>query len=211
MHKIHPSPKQSAHAGHKVRGSLYLFHPQYRSQVPGQLNIRTSQKILMVEPFGLLQVETGSGLADPIERERSNQVLHAHQLLIGTRIPSHQCQDVNHCLGIIATLPIPAGNLPAHRVLPLQRKHGETQPVAVPLAQLSVSFRLEQQGQMGKTRHGVFPPKSLVQHHMQRSRGKPFFPTDYVSDPHSVVIHDIGQVVGGHPVRFEQHFIVQQM
>ncbi len=93
-----PFPEAIRTRGHKVRGSLYLFHPQYRSQVHGQLNIRTSQKILMVEPFGLLQVERAPDLLI-LSSENEESVLHAHQLLIGTRIPSHQCQVCSPLLG----------------------------------------------------------------------------------------------------------------
>ncbi len=42
-----------------------------------------------------------------------------------------------------------------------------------------------------------------------RSARQPFFAPDDVRDVHQVVVHDIGEVVSGHTVGFQQHLVVQ--
>ena len=63
---------------------------------------------------------------------------------------------------------------------------------------------------MGELRHGFGPAEGLVKHHMEWGRGQPFLATDDVGDLHQVVVNDIGQVVGGHAVALEEHFVVEQ-
>ena len=47
---------------------------------------------------------------------------------------------------------------------------------------------------------------------MKRGAGQPFLATDDVRDLHQVVIHDVGQVVGGQVVcRLVEHFVVQDI
>ena len=64
---------------------------------------------------------------------------------------------------------------------------------------------------MGKFGLSVAPAESTVKQIVQRQRWQPLFTTNYVGNLHQVVIHDIGQVIGGQAVcRFIQHFIVQR-
>jgi len=43
---------------------------------------------------------------------------------------------------------------------------------------------------------------------MEWGRGEPLFATDHMRDLHQVIIHNIGQVIGGEPIGFKQDFII---
>ena len=57
--------------------------------------------------------------------------------------------------------------------------------------------------------NGHFPAKGLVQEVVLRGGGKILVAPDDVGDAHGVVIHHIGEVVGGHPIRLNEHLVVQ--
>ena len=96
--------------------------------------------------------------------------------------------------------------------MPLQGEHGETQPVAVALRQLSLAVGLQQQGQVCKLRHGVGPSEGFVEQHMERSTRQPLLAADDVGNLHQVVVDDVGQVVGGQLVgTLEQHLVVDDV
>ena len=102
------------------------------------------------------------------------------------------------------------GHFSGLRILPGQREHREAQLVTVSLGEFSVADGLEQQGQVGEAGHGVGPAKGLIQKIMQRKGRQPFLSADNFGDLHQVVVHDVGQVVGGQFIGpFPQHFVVQ--
>ena len=161
----------------------------------------------MVKPFRLFHVEFRATLAATVEREGLNQLFHGEDFLLGARIPAQQGQHVDKRLGIVAGLLVTHGRVAGFRVLPEHRKNGETEAVAVALAEFAVAVGFEQQRQVGELRS--LPAKSLVEHDMERHRGQPFLATDDMADFHQMVIDDVGQVVGRHTVALEQDLVVQ--
>ena len=65
---------------------------------------------------------------------------------------------------------------------------------------------------MGKLRHSVFPSEGTVKQHMEGSTGQPFFTTDDVGDFHQMIIHDVGQVIGGQFIgTLVQHLVIENL
>ena len=83
------------------------------------LLIALLQQIVVVEPFALLIVETGTALATTSKVEQANQVVHAHHLLIVSRIPAQKRQEIDDCLREVAALAIPRRDIACLRIMPL--------------------------------------------------------------------------------------------
>ena len=65
---------------------------------------------------------------------------------------------------------------------------------------------------MGKLRHRILPTESLIEQHVERSRGQPLLTTNDVGDLHQMVVDDIGQMIGGQLVcTLEEHLIVEDI
>ena len=96
------------------------------------------------------------------------------------------------------------------RVCKFHGEYREAHFVAVAFAEFAIAYRFEYQGQVGKFGHGVFPAECLVQQYVEGKGGQPFFAPDDVGDFHQVVIHDVGEVIGGHAVGFVEHFVVEE-
>ena len=129
--------------------------------------------------------------------EKLHQLVHRHEFLIISRIPTQQGQEIDDGFGQVACLPIAGRHLTGLGVVPFEGKYREAQTVAVSLAQFAIAFRLQQQGQVGKGGHRVFPAESTVEQHVQWGRRQPLLAADDVRNFHQVVIHDVGQMVGG--------------
>ena len=94
--------------------------------------------------------------------------------------------------------------------MPFQREHRESQAVAVALRQLTLSVGLEQKRQMHEIGACVGPAESLVEQHMERSRREPLLAAYHVGHLHEMVVHDIGQVIGGQVVgALVEHLVVE--
>ena len=52
---------------------------------------------------------------------------------------------------------------------------------------------------------GRLPAEGLVHQHVEGGGGNPFLGPHHVGNLHEVVVHDVGQVVGGEAVAFQQH------
>ena len=63
---------------------------------------------------------------------------------------------------------------------------------------------------MCELRHGGFPAKGAVEHHVQRCAGQPFLAAYDVGDFHQMIVDDVGQMVCGHAVGLEEHLVVKQ-
>jgi hypothetical protein len=44
--------------------------------------------------------------------------------------------------------------------------------------------------------------------HVQGRAGQPLLAADHMGDAHQVVVHDVGQVISGHAITLEEHFVV---
>ncbi len=60
---------------------------------------------------------------------------------------------------------------------------------------------------MGK--HGVGPSKGAVEQNMQRGAWEPLFSADHMRNPHVMVVHHVGQVIGRQPIGLHEHLVVQ--
>jgi len=96
--------------------------------------------------------------------------------------------------------------------VPFEREHGESETVAVTLAEFAFAFRLQQQGQVREAGHGILPPKSLVEQYVEWGAGQPFLTTDDVCDLHQVIINDVGQMIGGQFVcTLVEHLVIENV
>ncbi len=184
--------------------------PQKRQIGFCQLAVVAHVHVLGVEPAGLVGIEAGSGFADPLQREVGDQLVHREELLLGAGIPSQQREHVDERFGEVAVLAVSARHLSRGR-FPFEREDGESHLVAVSFAELALSGRLQQQGQMGEFGLRVRPSECSVEQVMERERRQPLLAADHVRDLHQVVVHDIGQVIGGKPVRrLIKHLVVER-
>src|SRR5699024_7879764 len=56
---------------------------------------------------------------------------------------------------------------------------------------------------------GNLPAEGLVQQVVLGGRGEVLRATHHVGDAHEVVVHHVGEVIGGQAVPFQQHLVVQ--
>ena len=93
---------------------------------------------------------------------------------------------------------------------PSERENREAETVAVALAQLALSVRLEQQRQVCETWHGLLPSEGLVKHIVQRQGWKPLLTSDNLGDFHKVVIYNVCEVICREFVgSFPENFVIQ--
>ena len=191
-------------------GSHYSIFAKDGTEEFGQLRIVLTLDILVIEPASFLVVELGSGLAALFDVEQSDQFVHAHDILIIARIPAQKREEVYHCFRQITAFTITFGYISRLGIFPLQRKYGKSQTIAIAFAQLTVSFGLQQQCQMGKSRHRIFPTESTIEQYMKWCTGQPLLTTYHMAHFHQMVVHDIGQMVGGQVVgTFIQHLVIE--
>ena len=55
---------------------------------------------------------------------------------------------------------------------------------------------------------GPLPAQLVEELHVHGQGGQPFLPPHHVGDPHQVVVHHVGEVIGGDAVAFQQHQIL---
>ena len=175
-----------------------------------QLVVIHINEVLVVEPLALLEVKFGALAGAVVDAEFLDEFIHRENLTVVTGIPAEQCKEVDYRLGQISFLTIATGVFTALGVVPVEGEHREAQTVTVALAQFALAVGLEQQRQVDKFGHRVFPTEGLVQQHMQRGTGEPFFATDYVRHLHQVVVNNVGEVVGGQVVgTLVEHLVVK--
>ena len=183
---------------------------QCRGKQFGQLFIAFLLQVFVVEPFAFFVVKSGTALAASFEREEFYQFVYREYLFIVAGVPAQQGEEVDDGFGQIAGFAITRRYLSAFGVVPFEREDGEAEAVAVAFAQFAVALGFEQEGQMGKSGHGLFPAEGAVEQHVERSRGQPLFAADYMAHLHEVVVDDIGQVVGGQVVgRLVEYLVVE--
>ncbi len=212
MQEVHAALDEGQHLNHVVFAALNALCLQIGHQHGGQLAVVFLQHILMVEPFAFFVVEFGASLAATLYIESFYQFVHREHFLFGAGIPAQERQKVDDGFGEIAGLAIALADIACLRIFPIQGENGEIQPVAVALGELALAIGFEQQRQMGEAGHGVFPAKSAVKQDMQRCRRQPLLSSDNVANLHQMVVHHIGQVVGGQIVgTLVQHLVVEHI
>ena len=127
-----------------------------------QLLVAAQLQVLVVEPLAFLEVELRTRLAHALQGELRDEFVHCVHLLVSGVVPSKQRKEVNHRLGVVAALAIAARHAAVFLVMKLQREDGETESVSVAFAEFAVTIGLEQQWQVGKRGHCIFPPEGAI-------------------------------------------------
>ena len=149
----------------------------------------------MVEPYTFLIVESRARLTAFRDVKQFCQFVNRVHLPLSARVPSQESQEVDYRLGEISAFAVSRRHLARLRVVPFEREYGESQSVAVALAQFTLAFRLEQQWQMGKSRHGVLPSESLVKQYVQWCARQPLLAAYHMGDLHQMVIHYVCKMI----------------
>ena len=167
-------------------------------------------QVFLIVPLGFVRIELGTGLLHLVKGERLDEFRQREHFPVVTGIPAQHSQHIHESFREVAVFTVTAGHFAGFRILPFQGEHRESHLVPVPFGKFPVAHGLQQQGQVGKARHGIRPAKGFIQKIMQRKRRQPFLAADYLRDFHQVVIYDIGQVVGGELIGpLPEHFVVQ--
>ena len=201
---------QSDDAGHGsgVGFDAFLFEDGHEEG--RELFVALLLDVFVVEPFAFFVVEFGAALAALLEREELDELVHRQDFLVVAGVPAQQGEEVYDSFGQVSGLAVARRNLARLGIVPLEREYGESQAVAVAFAQFALTVGFQQQRQVGKAGHGIFPAEGAVEQYMQRGRGQPLFAADDVRDEHQVVVDDVGQVVGGQVVgRLVEHLVVE--
>ena len=123
----------------------------------------------MVKPFTLLIVKFSTCFRYTIQREVLYQLLHCVHFFIATAVPSEQGQEINHSLRQVTALAVTGRNCTIFLVMELQRENRKTETITIPFTQFAIPIGFEQQRQVSKLRHGLFPTEGTVKKYMQRS------------------------------------------
>ena len=163
----------------------------------------------MVEPDGFLIGKLSTCLRTFGDIKQGNQLVQGKQFLLRAGVPSQKSEEIDDSLREIAILTIATRGLARFRVCPSQGEHREPQTVTITFRQLTFTIWLQQQRQMCELGHGVFPAKSAIQHHMQRSRRQPLLTTDNMRNFHQVIVNNICQMIGRQLVStFVKHLVI---
>ena len=130
---------------------------EHRAEHVSDVAVAAQLDITVVEPLAFLVIELGAALAAMGEVEESDHLIEGHQLDVVAGVPPEQCKEVDHGLRQVATLAVARRLFATLRVVPLEGEDGEPEAVTIALAQLASALRLEQQRQMRKLRHRVYP------------------------------------------------------
>ena len=161
---------------------------QLRPQALEQLLRRQAPHVLPVQPLQLLDVEDGPAERDALERERLHELLERELLALVGHRPAHEGEVVEHRLREVARAPV---EVEADRVLALR----DLRAVGV-----------AQERQVAEDR--LLPAEAPVELHVLGQRGEPLLGPDDVRDAHQVVVHHVGEVVGGEAVALQQDLVV---
>ena len=142
-----------------------------------------------VDGFQLLGVEDGGGLADARHVKLLSQFLQGEDFVFSLGSPAQQGDVVHHRFGEVAL-----GN---------QIFKGS---VPVALREL-VGGVLHHRGAVDV--HRDVPAEGLIQQVVLGGGGKVLVAPDDMGDAHGVVVHHVGEVVGGHAVGLNQNLVVQ--
>ena len=147
--------------------------------------------ILRIDGAQLEGVEDGGRLGDALRGPDLDQLRQGEDLLLGVLAagaPAQQTDIVQHRLGQVAL---------CHQIL--------IAGIAVALGQLILCVLHHRRAvDIG----GDVPAKGLIQQVILGGRGQILAAADDVGNAHQVVVHNIGKVIGGHPVGLDQDLVV---
>ncbi len=212
-HKVDAPLHETHHAGDVFVAEVGRIHAvgfKHGAEQLGQTLVGGVLKIFVVKPAAFLVGKLGSGARAVVEGEFADKLVHRHDFGVIAGAPSEQREKVDYRLGQIARLAIAGRHGTRRGVVPFERKHREAQTVAVALGELALAVGLEQQRQVHEVGACVGPSEGLVEKHMERSRGEPLLAAYHVGDLHQMVVHDIGEVIGGQVVgTLVEHLVVE--
>lgn len=93
----------------------------------------------MIKPFSFFIIKLCTAFTAFLQREKPDELIHRHDLLVIPGIPAQQCQEIYDSFGQISRLAISGRNFSRLRIVPLQRKNRKSQTVSVALTQLFLS------------------------------------------------------------------------
>ena len=166
-----------------------------RDESRGKILVRGCPEIFLVEPASLFRIEFRAGLADLVDGEGLDELLHREYFLLRSGIPPEHGKEIDESTREIAVFTIAVVGLP-FGIDPVQREHRESHLVTVPLAQFAVADRLEKKREVRESRPRILPAEGLVKKIMEREGRKPFFAADNLGDLHQMVIHDVCEMIG---------------
>jgi hypothetical protein len=150
---------------------------------------RHAPDVFSVDIIQFLGVKNGRGFGDIVNRKAFDHLLQGHDFPFAARTPAQKRDIVEDGLFKIAF-----GN----QVL--------IRGVSVPLGEL---VRLVFHHRRAVDIEGNLPAEGLVEQVVFGRRGQVFSTPDHMGDAHQMVVHHVGEVVGGHAVGLDQHLIVQ--
>ena len=124
-------------------------------------------------------------------------LVEAHHLLVVSGVPAEQGEEVDDGFGQITFFAVAAAHFAALRVVPFEWEDREAQFVAVAFAELAVAYGFEQERQVCEAWHCVGPAESFIEKDVERCAGQPFFAANNVCYLHQMVVHNVGEMVGG--------------
>ena len=145
-------------------------------------------QVLAVHPVQLLEVEHRAAQDDAGRVEGLQELLAAEDGLLVGHGPAHAGQIVDQGLRQVALLPV------------------VVDACGVPALGELAAVRVAQQRQVNQLRQ--FPAEPVAQQPVLGHGGNPFLAAHDMRDAHPLIIHHRRQMIGGHPVRLEQHLHV---
>src|SRR5690606_21107704 len=117
---------------------------------------------LLIKPKRFIKIKACTGLVNLGGIKLTDQLLNRKYLLLCAGIPAQEGQKVDHGDGL-KTGGVKAGNrfLQVGRI-PAQRENREAKFLSISFTQFTLAVGFEDERQMRKGRHGVFPAKCPV-------------------------------------------------
>ena len=145
--------------------------------------------VLAVHPLQLGVVEHGRRLGHMAVIKFPDQLVHGHDLLVVLRAPAEQRDKIHDSLRQEALI---------HQIL--------IGGMAAALGQLVVLLIRDQRA---VHINGHLPAEGLIQAVILGGRGQVLVSSHHMRDPHQVVVHHVGKIIGGKAVGLDQDHVVQ--
>ena len=214
-HEVDASFDEACGAADVFVGEVIGIHAvgaEHRLEELAEFGVGHHLEVCVVKPLALVKGKAGAGARAVGEREFCDEFVHTHHLRVVAGIPPEEGEEVNDGLGQIAAFAVAARHVAALGIVPFEGEYGESEAVAVALAELALAVGLEKKGKMHEFGRRVGPPEGFVEQHVKRSRRQPFFAADYVRHLHQMVVDDIRQMIRGQVIgALVEHLVVENV
>ena len=133
MDERHAVLHHAGHLQHTLEGLVRTMLLDDGLEQGSNLLVRLLEDILMVEPDSLLKGELSASLRALADVEQWNELVKREYLLLSTRVPAQQGEEVDDSLREVAILTIATRGLATLGVFPQQGEYGEAQTIAITL------------------------------------------------------------------------------